>query len=76
MSSVLPAEILLQPGFLVKAFDISASAFDAEIFFCRIFVFHVKYIIYMAIIQTAVKPLASAIWIQFNVDSLVLVYLK
>ena len=28
------------------------------------------------LIQTAVKPLASAIGIQFNVDSLVLVYLK
>ena len=27
-------------------------------------------------IQTAVKPLASAIGIQFNVDSLVLDYLK
>ena len=27
-------------------------------------------------IQTAVKPLASAMGIEFNVDSLVLVYLK
>ena len=50
-NSVLPTEILWQPGFLAKDFDISASAFGADIFFCRIFVFHVEYTIYVAIME-------------------------
>ena len=45
-NSVLLTEILWQPGFLAQDFDISASAFGADIFFCRIFIFHVEYRIY------------------------------